>query len=157
MNIKKYVQEILWGFPKFVSLLGLRILWRDAGEQALEVKASGIEARAKFLEFLRSDDVELNGEVSLSWFITVDSGRKLGSDETVNGELNPGEMSSFRGGIFSQVEGFLDKEFSLLFTSELPTLFEPGIFGFPAVEEAIRGKFRVSFKELIDGCGRSTD
>ena len=72
MNIKKYVQEILWGFPKFVSLLGLRILWRDSGGQALEVKASGIEARAKFLESLSRDDVDLEVEVSLGGFIAVD-------------------------------------------------------------------------------------
>ena len=72
-------------------------------------------------------------------------------------EFDTDGVSVGRGSRISHVEGFLDKEFSLLFTSELPTLFEPGIFGFPAVEEAIRGKFRVSFKELIDGCGRSTD
>jgi len=53
------------------------------------------------------DDVELNGEVSLSWFITVDSGRKLGSDETVDVELNPSNVGGLRGDRLGEVQGLL--------------------------------------------------
>ena len=107
MNIKKYVQEILWGFPKFVSLLGLRILWRGSGGQALEAKASCIEARAQFLESLLRDDVDLDGEVSLGGFVAVDCGRKLGSDETVDVELNPSNVGGLRGDRLGEVQGLL--------------------------------------------------
>jgi hypothetical protein len=123
----------------------------------LEVSPSGIEAGAELLEFLLRDDINLECEVGLVGFVAVDCGRKLGSDETVNVELNPGEVSSFRGGIFSQVESFLDKEFSLLFAGELPTLSEPRIFGFPPKELAIGRKLWVSFEEPIGAASRSTD
>lgn len=145
VNIKKYVQEILWGFPKFVSLLGLIILWRDSGGQALEAKASGIEARAKFLESLLRDDVDLDGEVGLGGFIAVDSRRKLGSDKAVYVEADPGEVRGLRSSVFGEIQGFLDQELSLLFSGELPTLSEPRIFGLPFVELPVGRKFRVLF------------
>jgi len=150
-------KEILWGSPKFVSLLGLRVLWRDSRGQAFEVLASHIETTSKLLKFLRRDDVDLEVEVSLSWFITENCGTELTGHPAVDIELDAGDVSSGRRCVFGDVERFLDKELSLLFASLLPTLSEPGIFGFPPKELAIGRKFRVGFEELENRAGGRAD
>jgi hypothetical protein len=128
--------------------------------ESLEMLASRIEFRAQFAELLRGErdaDVDGGGLLRVKGFIAVDVWQEFGGDEAVDIEFDAGSVSVFRGGSFSHVEAFLDKELGLFFASVIPEIGEPGVTLPPFFESFKMWKVGVIGEDLGDGTVGGSD